>query len=152
MRAKVQQPAAFGRSVRRMDAAWPGGHTRSIYDRLSKKQASILAQLRTGITPLNGYLHMIKATETDLCDCGEATESREHFVFQCAKWSEQRHILRAWTGDNNLSRLLAGKSITDREDWKPDMDAMRAVIHFVLATKRFEHDTDERRRTTTRSQ
>ena len=135
-----------------MDASWPGGHTRSIYDSLSKKQASILAQLRTGMTPLNGYLHMIKATETDLCDCGEATESREHFIFHCAKWSEQRQILREWIGTGNLLCLLGGKSIIETEDWKPDMDAVRAVFHFILATKRFERDTDQPRRTEARSQ
>ena len=138
--------------MRRMDAAWPGDHTRSIYDNLSKKQASVLAQLRTGLTTLNEYLHLIKATETGLCDCGEAIESREHFVFHCVKWSEQRHILRAWMGSENLSRLFGGKSMTYTEDWKPDMDAVRAVMHSVLATKRFEHDSDERWRTTTRSQ
>lgn len=138
--------------MRRMDAAWPGDHTRRIYDSLSKRQASLLTQLRTGMTPLNAYLHLIKATETDLCECGEATEHREHFIFQCAKWREQRHILRAWAGENNLSRLLGGKSITDTDDWKPDMDAVRAVIHFVLATKRFERDTDQPRRTAARSQ
>jgi hypothetical protein len=130
--------------VRRIDAAWPGKHTRRMYDDLSKRQASILAQLRTGMTPLNGYLHNIKAVETNLCDCGEAVESREHFIFHCVRWSEQRKILGVWTGEDNLSRLLGGKSTTDTDDWKPDMDAVRAVINFTLATKRFEHNTSER--------
>jgi hypothetical protein len=129
--------------VRRIDAAWPGNHTRRIYDDLSKRQASILAQLRTGMTPLNGYLHNIKAVETNLCDCGEAAESREHFIFHCVRWSEQRKILGVWTGEDNLSRLLGGKSTTDTDDWKPDMDVVRAVVSFTLATKRFEHNTSE---------
>lgn len=152
VRSKSQQQTAFGGSMRKIDAAWPSGHTRRIYDSLSKKQASTFAQLRTGMTPLNGYLHVIKATETGLCDCGEAIESREHFIFHCSKWSEQRHILKSWTAEDHLPRLLGGKSITDTDDWKPDMDAVRAIIHFVLATKRFERDTDEARRRMTRSQ
>jgi hypothetical protein len=49
-----------------------------------------------------------------------------------------------WTSENNLSRLLGGKSTTDTDDWKPDMDAVRAVISFTLATKRFERNTSER--------
>jgi hypothetical protein len=129
--------------VRRIEAAWPGNHTRRMYDDLSKRQASVLAQLRTGMTPLNGYLHNIKAVETNLCDCGEAVESREHFIFHCVRWSEQRKILGVGKGEDKLSRLLGGKSTTDTDDWRPDMDAVRAVISFTLATKRFEHDTSE---------
>jgi hypothetical protein len=56
-----------------------------MYDDLSKRQASILAQLRTGMTLLNGYLHNIKAVETNLCDYGEAVELREHFIFHCVR-------------------------------------------------------------------
>lgn len=146
--ATSRTPTTFGESVRRIEAAWPGSHTRRIYDGLSKRQASVLAQLRTGMTPLNGYLHNIKAVGTNLCECGEAIESREHFVFRCTRWSEQRKILGAWTGEDNLSRLLGGKPLTVSDDWSPDMDAVRAVIHFTLATRLFGPDTSTRRRTT----
>lgn len=143
-RATLQLSTTVENIVRRIDAAWPGNHTRRMYEDLSKRQASILAQLRTGMTPLNGYLYNIKATETNLCDCGEAAESREHFIFHCSRWNEQRKILGVWTGEENLSRLLGGKSTTDTDDGRPDMDAVRAVIHFTLATNRFEHNTIER--------
>jgi hypothetical protein len=49
-RATSQVSTTFGESVRRIDAAWPGNHTRCMYDDLSKRQASILAQLRIGMT------------------------------------------------------------------------------------------------------
>ena len=119
-----------------------------MYDDLSKRQASILAQLRTGMTPLNGYLHNIKAVESNLCECGEAIESREHFVLRCARWSDQRRILGVYTVEDNFSRLLGGKSTMDTDDWAPDMDAVRGVIQFTLTTKRFEHDSNERVRVT----
>ena len=138
----------LGGAVRTIDAGWPGRHTRRMYDGLSKRQASVLAQLRTGMTPLNGYLHNIKAVESNLCECGEAVESREHFIFHCVRWSEQREILGVWTGEEDLSRLLGGKTTTDDDDWEPDMDAVRAVIHFTLATKRFERDTSTQARRT----
>jgi hypothetical protein len=147
-RATEQVPATVGESVRRIDTAWPGSHTRRMYDDLSKRQASILAQLRTGMTPLNGYLHNIKAVESNLCECGEAVESIEHFVFHCARWTEQRKILGVYTDGDDFSRLLGGKSAMDTDDWTPDMDAVRAVIHFTLATRRFEHDSNERVRVT----
>lgn len=148
VQAMVQMPRTVGDAVRKIDAGWPGSHTRRMYDELSKRQASVLAQLRTGMTPLNGYLHSIKAVETNLCECSEAVESREHFIFHCVRWSEQRKILGVWTGEEDLSRLLGGKTTTDDDDWTPDMDAVRAVIHFTLATKRFERDTNTQRRTT----
>jgi hypothetical protein len=64
-----------------------------MYDDLSKRQASILVQLYTGITLLNGYLHNIKAVETNLYDCGKVVELREHFIFYYVRWSKQRKIL-----------------------------------------------------------
>jgi len=88
MRATLLMSARSGKIVSKIDAAWPGSHTRCIYDSLSKRQAKILAQLRTNMTPLNGYLHMIKLSETGLCECGETAESREHFIFRCARWNE----------------------------------------------------------------
>jgi hypothetical protein len=147
-RATEQVSATVGASLRRIDTAWPGTHTRRMYDDLTKRQASILAQLRTGMTPLNGYLHNIKAVESNLCECGEAVESREHFVLHCARWTEQRKILGIYTDEEDFSRLLGGKTATDTDDWSPDMEAVRAVIHFTLATKRFEHDSNERVRVT----
>jgi hypothetical protein len=143
-RATSQVSTTFGEFVRRTDATWPGNHTRRMYHDLSKRQASILAQLRTDMTPLYGYLQNIKAAETNFCDCGEAVESREHFIFHCIGWSEQRKILGACTGEDQLSRLLGGKSTTDTDEWNPDMDVVRAVINFTLATKMFEHNTSER--------
>jgi hypothetical protein len=147
-RAASKVSTMVGESVRRIDAAWPGGHTRRTYDNLGKRQVSILAQLRTDMTPLNGHLNNIKATEMNLCECGDAPETIEHFIFRYARWSEQRKILGVWVVKDYLSRLLRGKSTADVDDWKPDMDAVRAVIHITLATKWLEHDTDQRWRTT----
>jgi hypothetical protein len=55
--------------------------------------------------------------------------------------------LGAWTGEDDLSRLLGGKASADSDDWTPDMDAVRAVVHFTLATKRFERDPNVQGRT-----
>jgi ribonuclease HI len=39
-----------GKFSKRVDAAHPGKHTRLLYDGLSRREASVLAQLRTGMT------------------------------------------------------------------------------------------------------
>ena len=43
-----------------MDTALPGKHTRALYDAFKWREASILAQLRTGMARLNGYLYRIE--------------------------------------------------------------------------------------------
>lgn len=67
-------PEDVGRHSRRVDIAFPGKHTRQLYDRLSWKEASVLAQLRTKMARLNGYLFRINAAETDQCACGQARD------------------------------------------------------------------------------
>ncbi|KAJ6134822.1 hypothetical protein N7523_001144 [Penicillium sp. IBT 18751x] len=47
----------IGRHAKRVDSALPGKHTRQLYDRLTWKEANVLAQLRTGMARLNGYLN-----------------------------------------------------------------------------------------------
>jgi hypothetical protein len=63
-------PDNVGRYSRVIDAALPGKHTRQLYDRLSRKEAGVLAQLRTGMVRLNVYLYRITAAAIDECECG----------------------------------------------------------------------------------
>jgi hypothetical protein len=42
-------PEKVGKHAKRVDAALPGKHTRQLYDRLSCKEASVLAQIWTGM-------------------------------------------------------------------------------------------------------
>ena len=70
-----------GKYTQKLDRALPGPHTRILYGSLTRKQASVLAQLRTGMARLNAYLHRIGASETEQCSCGHAKELVEHFLF-----------------------------------------------------------------------
>lgn len=76
-------PEDVGRYSKRVDTALPGKHTRVLYDRITWNEASVPAQLRTGIARLNGNLYQIEAVPTDLCDCGQARETAKHFLFYC---------------------------------------------------------------------
>jgi ribonuclease HI len=139
-------PENVGKYSKRIDIALPGKHTRQLYDKLSRKEASVLAQLRTGMARLNGYLHRITAAPTDQCACGQAIETVEHFLFRCRKWTEQRTEMLQCTDIHrgNLSFYLGGKSPLDNEKWAPNMEAVRATIRFAMATGRLDAD----RRTT----
>ncbi|KAM5528203.1 reverse transcriptase [Fusarium oxysporum f. sp. phaseoli] len=133
-------PDGVGRHSRRVDSALPGKHTRLLYDQLSWKEASVLAQLRTGMARLNGYLYQIRAAPTDECPCGRANETVEHFLFRCVKWTTQRKEMFQSINEKrgNLSFHLGGKAASDGQEWKPDMDAVRATIRFAIATGRLE--------------
>ena len=133
-------PDNVGKHSKRVDAALPGKHTRQLYDQLSWKEASVLAQLRTGIARLNSYLFHIEAATSDQCACGQARETVEHFLFRCIKWKDFRREMLQCTEDyrSNISYYLGGKSPSDGKGWKPNMEAVKATIRFAMATGRLD--------------
>ncbi len=135
-------PEKVGKLSKKVDTALPGKHTRKLYDQLTQKEASVLAQLRTGIARLNSYLFLIKATPSDQCACGEARETVERFLFRCRRWTTHRTEMLQCTEihRSNISFYLGGKSPSDNEKWTPDMKAVRVTIRFAIATGRLDAD------------
>lgn len=133
-------PENVGKHAKRVDAALPGKHTRQLYDRLLWKEASVLAQLRTGMARLNGYLYQINVAQTDQCACDQARETVEHFLFRCRKWTAHRTemLQRTHTHRGNISFFLGGKSPSDDQNWTPNLEAVRASIRFAIATGRLD--------------
>jgi hypothetical protein len=141
IKASVALPQGVGKHSKDVDAALPGKHTKSIYDSLNKKEAGILAQLRTGIARINSYLHRIGVSDTEQCDCGAAKETVKHFLFLCARWDHLRaHLLQQVnTRIGDISFCLGGRSRNmelDPSPWKPNMNAVRAAIRYAIATER----------------
>src|SRR6201996_292139 len=134
-------PEKVGRHSKRVDIALPGKHTRRLYDGLPWKEANVLAQLRTGMARLNSYLHRINAAPTDLCACGQARETVEHFLFRCTKWTAFRTEMLQCTETHrsNISFYLGGKTPTEDKSWTPDLTAVRATIRFAIATGRLDN-------------
>ncbi|KAI3277363.1 transcriptional regulator family: Zinc finger, CCHC-type [Penicillium roqueforti] len=128
-------PENIGRHAKRVDAALPGKHTRLLYDRLTWKEATVLAQLRTGMARLNGYLNQINVAEMDQCDCGQARETVEHFLFRCRKWTAHRTELLQCTQTHrgNISFALGGGGGGRRVG-----RSTGASIRFAIATGRLE--------------
>jgi hypothetical protein len=138
-------PDGVGKYSKEMDTALPGKHTRTLYDTFKRREASVLAQLRTGMARLNGYLHRIGAAESDQCACGQATETVKHFLFRCTRWEAHRTQMLAQTDTRrgNLSFYLGGKAPSDPEKWTPNMDAVRATIKFAIATRRLDMEVEQ---------
>jgi hypothetical protein len=75
-RKRKALPEEVSKFSEAMDAALPGKHTRV----LKRTEACILAQLRTGMARLNGFLNRVGAAESNLCACGHASETVRHFL------------------------------------------------------------------------
>jgi ribonuclease HI/exonuclease III len=135
-------PEKVGKLSKKVDTALPGKHTRKLYDQLTQREASVLAQLRTGIARLNSYLFLIKAAPSDQCACGEARETVEHFLFRCRRWITYRTEMLQCTEihRSNISFYLGGKSPSDNKSWTPNMKAVRVTIRFAIATSRLDAD------------
>jgi hypothetical protein len=144
LRIRRQIPPGVGKYSIKIDAALPGQHTKRIYDGLNRTEATLLARLRTGMIGLNGYLHRIRAVESDQCDCGAAKETVQHFMFRCTKWTTQRDVLlrQTETRRGDLSFFLGGKAASDPANWQPNMKAVRATIQYTIATGRFIEDLE----------
>ncbi|KAJ5733965.1 hypothetical protein N7493_002751 [Penicillium malachiteum] len=112
----------------------------NLYNRLLWKEASVLAQLQTGIARLNGYLSQINIAEMDQCACGQARETVEHFLFRYRRWTAHRTRLLQCTDTHrgNISYFLGGKSPADDQNWTPNLEAVRASIRFAIATARLD--------------
>jgi hypothetical protein len=138
-------PDGVGRYSREMDTALPGKHTRTLYDAFKRKEAEILAQLRTGMVRLNRYLHQIGAVESDQCACGQAAETIKHFLFRCTRWEAYRTQMLEQTDTKrgSLSFYLGGKAPSDSERWAPNVDAVRTTVKYAIATGRLDTETEQ---------
>jgi ribonuclease HI len=138
-------PEGVGKFSKAMDAALPGKHTRDLYDKLKRREACVLAQLRTGMARLNGFLNRIGAVEVDICACGQARETVEHFLFRCVRWIDLREgmLQCSATRRGSLSFYLGGKARSDPKEWSPDMKAVRETIKYAMATGRLSADDEQ---------
>ena len=138
----------WGRYTYAIDSALPGKHTLRLYGMLSREDASILAQARTGHTHLNEYRARIKQADSALCECNGGVESVKHVILHCPTWDAPRQRLREAVGDRwgDVSFLLGGKSrksdprtgvLIDKDNWKPDMKVVRETIAFLKSNGRF---------------
>jgi len=96
------------------------------------------------MTRLNSYLNRIGAVDSNLCACGQASETIEHFLFRCTQWTAMREAINQCTESRqgNLSFFLGGKSHSDPERWQLDIKTIHAAIKFVIATGRLEQELE----------
>jgi hypothetical protein len=132
-----------------LDTALPGKHTKEMYDQLTGKQATVLCQLRTGMSRLNNYLSKIKASDTALCECSNSeVETTAHYLFECPRWEEHRDELKGSEVERwkDLSYFVGGRTEGiapsgelidgDRKHWAPNMEVVKRTIEYAIKTGR----------------
>ena len=117
-----------------VDPNFPFNKYRKISDRLSRSQASLLMQLRTGHVPLNSYLYRIKKSNTRRCEScwgrrrQEVTETVIHFLFECQEYAEERY---------DMDKAL-GRHSKDLQAILASLDYIKELLKFVGRTARFK--------------
>ena len=116
-----------------IDPEFPFNRFRKKLFALTRKQTSIIMQLRTGHIPLNFYLRRIGKVDSDRCTSCYAgpnpvqvSESINHFLFECQTHDEARQELIAKIGRRNFSL----KKIMTNTDF------LKALVTYVNRTGR----------------
>ena len=124
----------FRRSARydkviKYDTKAPSPSFRKMSAKLTRRQTSILIQLRTGHVPLQAYLHRFKLSDTPECPtCGDEPETVTHYLKYCRTYERQRRRLRRTLGrEQSLGLEILG-----------DKERIRALLEFINDTRRFE--------------
>ncbi len=76
---------------------------------MSRAEASMFTQLRTGHVPLNAYLFRSRAALSPNCPHCNVPETVTHFLLVCRRYSEERQALHRRTrlGNLQLRHLLS---------------------------------------------
>ncbi|OBZ68012.1 hypothetical protein A0H81_12025 [Grifola frondosa] len=106
----------------------PPGNMKNSLEKMPRRQANILFQLRTEHVPLQKHLHRIRRAESPICPaCHAAPETVHHFLLTCPAHAHHR-----WA---HLDRALghAGRSLSCLLNTST---AMKPLFSFINATGR----------------
>ena len=110
------------------DPKSPASNFMKIAMKLTRRQASILAQLCMSHTPLQAYLHCFKLAKSPICpSCRTEPETTTHFLMHCISYVAQKPRLRRTLGrDQSLGLEILG-----------DEKRIKPLMTFINNMKRF---------------
>jgi len=112
----------------RIDPEMPSKNYGKLAERLPRRQASILIQLRTEHIPLQKFLFRIQKADTPICpSCRTTRETVYHYLMECPAFNEQRDQLARDAGP-------AARSI---KDLLSSASTMRPLFRYIHSTGRF---------------
>lgn len=114
--------------ISEIDKSLAAGKFRVLTETLSRGQASLLFQLRTGHVPLNKHLHRIGAVDSPKCNaCRGAEETVIHYLLKCPALTRHRQTMNKELG---LGARTLGTLLNNEK-------ALPYLFDFVGATGRF---------------
>ena len=121
--------------IDQIDDTFPFPGYRMRQSKLSREQASLLVQVRSGHFPLNLFLFRIGKSDTKQCqacrlqpDDETPTETLTHFLFECEAYAAQRSTLATIIGRDKLNL----------KDIMQTTKAMKAIVKYIKKTGRLE--------------
>ncbi|CDR48850.1 RHTO0S21e00144g1_1 [Rhodotorula toruloides] len=114
-----------GAGLRAVDARSPGPPFVRALHSLDRVHTILLARLRLDFNDL-GSSKARMGLGTGLCECGEAVETRQHYILECSLYTDERQQLRHEIGSLNLKM---DKIFSPR--------FFRPLLRFILASYRF---------------
>ncbi|KAF4619421.1 hypothetical protein D9613_004855 [Agrocybe pediades] len=118
------------KKMKKIDKDFPFKKFGKITSELTRRQTSILVQLRTGHLPLNDYLHKRKLAPSPLCQaCNEQRrETINHLIKECPAYQHQRR---------KLKRAIHGRGLSEPLLLLSDPKRVKPIIQFIEETKRW---------------
>jgi len=107
---KFWQRSPRHQRAKRIDDSLPSNKFLELTKELTRRQASLVLQLRTGHVPLNRHLYRINRAESALCPaCELEDETVHHYLMTCpARWKQRRPLERALgRAATSISKLLS---------------------------------------------
>lgn len=92
--AKVLHKSKQWAQLKDINVSMPSTRFCKAVVKMTKGQAALYIQLRTGHAPLNRHLHRIKATDSPVCPaCNNAHETVHHYLLICPATERHRREL-----------------------------------------------------------
>ena len=102
---------------------------------LTRNQASIMIQIRSGHIPLNNYLHKIRKSDTEIClACSDqenglrCRETINHVIFECPAYDRERDTMIAKIKQQHFNLF----------DIMSNTDHMKILATFINSTGRLK--------------
>lgn len=129
-RSVVEWPSVLCLTTYSVDDGLPAKRSLRVYDSLTRHQAFLLIQLRTGYSWLATHARRWNFTDDDSCVCG-AIEMVMHVVVDCPRLRDLRGQLRSKVGDAFSSiATMPCDHLRPRDTMgEKDLHCSRSTIH-----------------------
>ena len=121
---------------------------RSYFNTTDKVGIRRLAQLRVGLSDLRDHRnnHHFANCPTAMCACSQGPETTNHFLLECSRFANQRHVLMSSLSrispniDLSVSPSLSNLLLYGSKDYSfyANTDILNATVAFIKSSRRFD--------------